>query len=92
MGAAARAGRFEVEERVLGAQANPGFEGISASAVYKSAAEFQEKMVLAGPAGLSVYAADGRLEKLYRVGIDLPAAALGQMAVGMPRGRVSRCC
>jgi ligand-binding sensor domain-containing protein len=84
--AAALAGRFAVEERVLGAQANPGFDGIAAPAVYQSAAEFQGKMVLAGPAGLSVYAADGTLEKLYRVGIDLPAAALGQIAVGMPTG------
>jgi ligand-binding sensor domain-containing protein len=43
-------------------------------------------MALAGPAGLYVYAADGSLEHLYRVGIDLPAAPLGQMAVGMPSG------
>jgi len=80
------AGRFEVEERVLGVQANPGFEGIAAPAVYQSAAEFQGKMVLAGPTGLYIYAADGTLEHLYRVGIDLPAAPLGQMAVGMPTG------
>jgi ligand-binding sensor domain-containing protein len=84
--AAELAGRFAVEERVLGVQANPGFEGIAVPAVYQSAAEFQGKMVLAGSAGLSVYAADGSLERLYRVGIDLPSAALGQMAVGMPTG------
>lgn len=84
--AAAQAGRFDVEERLLGAQGNPGFEGIAAPAVYKSVEKFQGKIVLAGPTGLSVYAADGSLEKLYRVGIDLPAAALGQMAVGMPTG------
>jgi hypothetical protein len=84
--AAELAGRFAVEESAVGEQGNPGFEGIAAPAVYKSAAEFQGKMVLAGPAGLSVYAADGSLAKLYRVGIDLPAAALGQMAVGMPTG------
>ena len=72
-----------VEERPLGALPNPGFEGIWAPAVFKSAAIFQERICLAGPAGLYAYAADGTLEHLYRVGIDLPAAPLGQMAVGM---------
>jgi ligand-binding sensor domain-containing protein len=72
-----------VEERPLGALPNPGFEGIWAPAVFKSAAIFQERICLAGPAGLYAYAADGTLEHSYRVGIDLPAAPLGQMAVGM---------
>jgi ligand-binding sensor domain-containing protein len=72
-----------VEERTLGAQPNPGFEGMSAPAVFKSAAVFQGRICLAGPAGLYAYTADGALEQVYRVGIDLPAAPLGQMAVGM---------
>jgi len=72
---------FEV--RTLGAQPNPGFEGISSPAVYKSAAVFAGRIYLAGPAGLLAYAADGTLERIYRTGIDLPAAPLGQMAVGM---------
>ncbi|MGA3010430.1 MAG: hypothetical protein ABSD72_09225 [Terracidiphilus sp.] len=72
-----------VEVRTLGAQPNPGFEGISAPAVFESAAFFQGGICLAGPAGLYAYSADGVLEHLYRVGIDLPAAPLGQMAVGM---------
>ncbi len=71
------------EERVLGRQPNPGFEAISAPAVFKSAAMFQGKLFLAGPAGLYVYSPDGALDHIYRVGIDLPAAPLGQMAVGM---------
>jgi ligand-binding sensor domain-containing protein len=75
-----------VEERTLGAQPNPGFEGISAPAVFKSAALFQGGICLAGPAGLYAYSADGALEHIYRVGIDLPAAPLGQMAVGMLTG------
>ena len=78
--------RFDVEERTLSAQPNPGFEGIWAPAVFKSAALFQGSIYLAGPAGLYAYAADGSLEHIYRVGMDLPAAALGQMAVGMPNG------
>jgi ligand-binding sensor domain-containing protein len=78
--------RFDVEERRLGAQPNPGFEGIWAPAVFKSAASFQGSIYLAGPAGLYAYAADGRLEHIYRAGIDLPAAPLGEMVVGMPNG------
>jgi hypothetical protein len=72
-----------VEERTLNTQPNPGFEGISAPAVYKSAVQFQESLYLAGPAGLYVYEASGALQHIYRVGIDLPAAPLGQMTVGM---------
>ncbi len=67
----------------LGAQPNPGFEGISSPAVYKSVAVFEGKIYLAGPAGLYAYAADGTLEHIYRTGIDLPAAPLGEMAVGL---------
>ena len=83
---AAQSSRFDVEERTLSAQPNPGFEGIWAPAVFKSAAVFQEKIYLAGPAGLYAYAADGTLEHLYRAGMELPAASLGEMAVGMPNG------
>ncbi len=71
------------EALTLSAQPNPGFEGISSPAVYKSAAVFEGRIYLAGPAGLYAYAADGTLEHVYRTGIDLPAAPLGQMAVGM---------
>src|ERR1035437_2058624 len=67
----------------LGAQPNPGFEGLSVPAIYKSMAVFEGHIYLAGPAGLYAYAADGTLEHIYRTGIDLPAAPLGQMAVGM---------
>ena len=41
-----------VEERTVGTQPNPGFEGISSPAVYKSAAVYQGHICLAGPAGL----------------------------------------
>src|ERR1035438_660327 len=71
------------EAHTLGAQPNPGFEGIWAPAVYKSAAIFDGRIYLAGPAGLYVYASDGKLERIYRTGIDLPPAPLAQMAVGM---------
>jgi len=72
---------FEVHP--LGTQPNPGFEGIWSPAVYKSVAVFEGRIYLAGPAGLYAYDSDGALECIYRTGIDLPAAPLGQMAVGM---------
>jgi hypothetical protein len=75
-----------LEVRTLAAQPNSGFEGITAPAVYESAAVFQGHIYLAGPAGLYVYATDGTPEHVYRTGMDLPTAPLGQMAVGMPAG------
>ncbi len=71
-----------VESRHVGSQPNPGFEEITAPAVFKSAASFQGKIYLSGPAGLSVFSPDALLEHFYRVGIDLPTAPLGQMVVG----------
>jgi hypothetical protein len=79
---AAQVGLLAVEERTLGVLPNPGFEGISAPAVFKSAAFYQGRLYLAGPAGLFVYSSSGALEHIYHVGIDLPDAPLGQMAVG----------
>ena len=70
-----------VEVRALAPQPNPGFEGVEAPAVFKSAAEFDGRLYLAGPPGLFAYSADGTLEHIYRTGLDLPAAPLGQMAV-----------
>jgi hypothetical protein len=64
-------------------QPNPGFEGITAPAVFKSVAAFQGRIYLVGPAGLFSYSIDGSLEHIYRTGMDLPSAALGQMAVGL---------
>ena len=80
---AAQQGLLGVEVRTLGPAPNPGFEGITSPAVFNSAAVFEGRIYLSGPAGLYAYAADGTLEHIYRTGIDLPAAPLGQMAVGM---------
>jgi len=72
-----------LEVRTLGTQPNLGFEGMTAPAIYKSVAAYQGKIYLAGPAGLYAYSSDGSLNHIYRAGIDLPAAPLGQMTVGM---------
>lgn len=73
---------FAVDIRTYGPQPNPGFEAITAPAVFKSAAAFQGHIYLAGPAGLFAYSIDGALQHIYRTGMELPAADLGQMAVG----------
>lgn len=61
---------------------NPGFEAYTAPAVFRAAAAFNGRFYLSGPAGLYSYTIDGALERIYRVGIDLPPAPLAQMAVG----------
>jgi ligand-binding sensor domain-containing protein len=63
-----------------------GFEAVSSPAVFRDATVFNGHLYLSGPAGLFAYAADGTLRRSWRVGTDLPAAALGRMAVGRLRG------
>lgn len=77
------AGQFlGVSVRTLTPPANPGFEPISAPAAFHSAALFEGRLYLAGPAGLFAYSTSGALEHIDRVGLDLPPAPLGAMAVG----------
>ncbi len=63
-------------------QPDPGFEAFSAPAVYRAAAFFEGTLYLSGPAGLYAYSLDGALQHVYRVGLDLPPAPLGAMALG----------
>jgi ligand-binding sensor domain-containing protein len=83
-------GRFPAELRTLGTLPNPGFETIASPASYRSAALYQGKLYVGGSAGLFVYGAGfgagDTLLQSYRVGVDLPAAPLGAMAVGRLRG------
>jgi ligand-binding sensor domain-containing protein len=71
-----------VTASVISPAPNPGFEPYSAPAVFRSGAEFQGHFYLSGPAGLFSYSMDGALERIFRVGLDLPPAPLVQMAVG----------
>ena len=84
-------GRFAFEMRGVGPMENPGFEPIASPATYISGALYRGKLYVSGPSGLSVFGNGGggdgdSLLKSYRVGFDLPAAPLGQMAVGRLRG------
>ena len=72
--------------RQLDARANSPFEPISAPAVFTSAAQFQDHMFLAGPAGLFEYDAAGKLLASYRVGFELPAAPLAELKVSAVDG------
>ena len=47
---------------------------------------YEGNLYLSGPQGLSVYTVNGDLEKVYRVGLELPTAPLGKLAVGMIAG------
>jgi ligand-binding sensor domain-containing protein len=71
-----------VSVHFLASQPNPGFEAISTPAVFRSAASFGGRFYLSGPTGLFAYSTDGALEHVYRVGLDLPTAPLGRLAVG----------
>jgi ligand-binding sensor domain-containing protein len=86
-------GRFPLEMHALGRMENPGFESIASPATYTAGAFYRGKLYVSGPSGLYVYGAaeaahggGATLLKSYRVGLDLPAAPLGTMAVGRLRG------
>ena len=79
--------------RKVGLMDNPGFEAIATPVTYTSGAFYRGKLYVSGPSGLFVYGAaeavrggGTALLKSYRVGLDLPAAPLGMMAVGRLRG------
>lgn len=83
-------GHFPAELRLIGRGENPGFEAIGSTAAYTSGAFYQGKLYVSGPSGLFVFGGNGgvggKLLRTYRVGLDLPAASLGAMAVGRLRG------
>jgi len=66
---------------------NPGFEALSAPAVFRSAASFEGRIYLSGPGGLFAYGSDGLLQHVFRPGIELPAAPLGELATATLVGR-----
>ncbi len=75
-----------VDVLTVAPQPNPGFEAISAPAVFRDMVEYEGRLYLSGPQGLSVYDLSGQLQKVYRVGMELPTAPLGSMTVGVLTG------
>jgi ligand-binding sensor domain-containing protein len=71
---------FRFVARVLPSPRNPGFEVVSAPAVYLQAARFQDHLYLAGPGGLQEYTREGALLHQYSVGNELPASPLVGLA------------
>lgn len=75
-----------VDVSTVSPQPNPGFEPISAPAVFRSMVKYDGRFYISGPQGLSVYDLTGQLQKVYRVGMELPPAPLGSMSVGLLTG------
>ena len=70
---------FAAEVRPVSPAAT-AFDWIAPPAVFSSGAIFNDRLYLAGPAGLFEYSNRGELLHVYRVGQQLPAAPLGAMA------------
>ena len=87
--AVAHEGRFSAEVRTLAPESNPGFEAIATPARFTCGAMYRGKLYVGGPGGISVYSlglSGLTLEKSYRAGMELPAAAITSLAVGRLRG------
>ena len=84
---------FRFVARALPAPRNPGFEVVSAPAVYLQGARFQDHLYLAGPAGLQEYSREGALLHQYSVGNELPASPLvGLARSSRPAARFATRC
>jgi ligand-binding sensor domain-containing protein len=77
------AGEFPFTAKPLDRVIPTGFDWISTPGVFTDAAWFQGHMYLAGRTALVEYDANGTLRRQYRVGLELPPAPLGKMAVGV---------
>ena len=74
---------LEVDVRPMEAPSGLPFERIGTAAEFTGAAEFQGHLYLCGPAGLTQYDSQGKLERTYRVGAELPPSPVTRMAVGV---------
>jgi ligand-binding sensor domain-containing protein len=61
---------------------NMSFEVVSSPDVFLRAGRFQNRLYIAGPAGLSEYDLGGTLLRQFEVGRELPSSPLVDMAVG----------
>jgi ligand-binding sensor domain-containing protein len=71
---------FRFVVRPLPSKLNTGFEPVSSPAGFVQAARFQDRLYVAGPAGLQEYDAAGTLLHQYSAGSDLPGSPLVALA------------
>jgi ligand-binding sensor domain-containing protein len=67
-------------------RADTGFSPLGAPSAYTSGVVFQGHTVLAGGEGLTIGMPSGRGPRQLRIGVDLPAAPIAGLAVGVVRG------
>jgi len=71
---------FRFVQRPLTQAPNAGFEAVSSPEVFLQAAPFQNRLYIAGPAGLLEYDLGGSLVHQYSVGGELPGSPLIALA------------
>ncbi len=74
------------ELRDLDRSAPAGYAAVAAAAAYRDITAFQGGIAVSSRAGLFLYRGDGSLAHWFRVGMELPPAALGPMASGIAAG------
>jgi hypothetical protein len=65
---------------------NAGFEALASPEKYQAGIVFQGKLYLAGAGGLAEYHSLNAPPRLFRIGIDLPAAPIVRVATGILKG------
>jgi ligand-binding sensor domain-containing protein len=68
--------------RPFAAAQNTGFEAVRSPEVFEQLANFQDRLYVAGPSGLSEYDSSGNLEREFRAGKELPGSPLLAMSTG----------
>ena len=73
---------LEVDVRPMEAPGGLPFERIGETSEFTGAAEIQGHLYLCGPSGLTQYDSQGKLERAYRAGAELPPSPVTRIAVG----------
>ncbi len=81
-----REGQFDFDFGPLAPIENIGFQPLAAPGVYRAGLVFQGKLYLAGAGGLAEFPSLSAKPKLLRTGLELPAAPIAAISIGMVRG------
>ena len=82
----AREGEIAFDFGPLPPLENTGFQPLAAPDVYRAGTIFQGKLYLAGAGGLAEFSSLSARPKRLQIGLDLPAAPIAALSVGMLRG------